>query len=55
MGNDNLFCGDKYKWSLRVTAISIPDKVALYDFLSSFSRTHFPPPRTYAAALGFHF
>jgi hypothetical protein len=55
MGDDNLFRGDKYKWSLRVTAINVTNKVALYNFLSTFSGTHFLTPRTYMAELGFHF
>ncbi len=55
VGDDNLFRGDKYKWSLRVTAINVTNKVALYNFLSTFSGTHFVTPRTYTAALGFHF
>jgi Carboxypeptidase regulatory-like domain len=54
-GDDNLFRGDKYKWSLRVTAINVTNKVALYNFLSTFSGTHFLTPRTYTAELGFHF
>ena len=55
MGDDNLFRGDKYKWSLRLTAINVTNKVALYNFLSTFSGTHFLTPRTYTAELGFHF
>lgn len=55
VGDDNIFRGDKYKWSLRVTAINITNKVALYNFLSTFSGTHFLTPRTYTAELGFHF
>jgi hypothetical protein len=55
LGDDNLFRGDKYKWSLRVTAINITNKVALYNFLSTFSGTHYVTPRTYTAELGFHF
>ncbi len=55
LGDDNLFQGDKYKWSLRVTAINVTNKVALYNFLSTFSGTHFLTPRTYTAELGFHF
>lgn len=55
VGDDNLFRGDKYKWSLRVTAINVTNKVALYNFLSTFSGTHFLTPRTYTAELGFHF
>jgi Carboxypeptidase regulatory-like domain/TonB-dependent Receptor Plug Domain len=55
VGDDNLFHGDQYKWSLRLTAINIANKVALYNFLSTFSGTHFVTPRTYTAELGFHF
>jgi hypothetical protein len=55
VGDDNLFHGDKYKWSLRVTAINVTNKVALYNFLSTFSGTHSLTPRTYTAELGFHF
>jgi Carboxypeptidase regulatory-like domain len=55
VGEDNLFRGDKYKWSLRLTAINVTNKVALYNFLSTFSGTHFVTPRTYTAELGFHF
>lgn len=54
-GDDNLFRGDKYKWSLRLTAINVTNKIALYNFLSTFSGTHFLTPRTYTAELGFHF
>jgi Carboxypeptidase regulatory-like domain len=55
VGDDNIFRGDKYKWNLRVTAINVTNKVALYNFLSTFSGTHFLTPRTYTAELGFHF
>lgn len=55
VGDDNIFHGDKYKWSLRVTAINVTNKVALYNFLSTFSGTHFLTPRTYMTELGFHF
>jgi hypothetical protein len=55
IGDDNLFRGDRYTWSLRFTAINITNKVALYNFLSTFSGTHFVTPRTYTAELGFHF
>jgi hypothetical protein len=55
IGDDNLFGGDKYKWSLRLTAINVTNKVALYNFLSTFSGTHFLTPRSYTAELGFHF
>jgi len=55
MGDDNLFHGDKYRWSLRGTVINLTNKVALYNFLSTFSGTHFVTPRTLTAELGFHF
>jgi len=55
VGDDNIFRGDKYKWSLRLTAINVTNKVALYNFLSTFSGTHFVTPRSYTAELGFHF
>ena len=54
-GIDNLFQRDHYKWSLRFTAINLTNKVALYNFLSTFSGTHFVTPRTLTAELGFHF
>ncbi len=54
-GEDNLFHGDHYKWSLRVTAINVANKVALYNFLSTFSGTHFVTPRALTVELGFHF
>jgi len=54
-GDDNLFHGDHYKWSLRVTAINVANKEALYNFLSTFSGTHFVTPRAVTAELGFHF
>jgi len=55
VGDDNVFRGDKYKWSLRLTAINLTNKVALYNFLSTFSGTHYVTPRAYTLELGFHF
>jgi hypothetical protein len=55
VGEDNLFHGDRYKWSLRLTAINLTNKTAVYNFLSTFSGTHFVTPRAYTAELGFHF
>jgi hypothetical protein len=55
VGHDNLFHGDRYKWSLRLTAINLTNKTAVYNFLSTFSGTHFVTPRAYTAELGFHF
>jgi hypothetical protein len=55
VGNDNLFHGDKYKWSARLTVVNLTNKVALYNFLSTFSGTHYVTPRTITAEIGFHF
>ena len=55
LGHDNLFRGDRYKWSIQLSAINITNKRALYNFLSTFTGTHFVTPRSYSAELGFHF
>jgi len=55
VGQDNLFGGDRYRWSLRLTAVNITNKTALYNFLSTFSGTHYVTPRAFTAELGFHF
>jgi Carboxypeptidase regulatory-like domain/TonB-dependent Receptor Plug Domain len=55
LGDDNLFHGDRYKWSLRFTVINLTNKEALYNFLSTFSGTHFVSPRSETVELGFHF
>jgi len=55
IGQDNLFNGDKRKWSLRLTAINLFNKEALYNFISTFSGTHYVTPRALTVELGFHF
>jgi hypothetical protein len=55
IGDDNLFHSDHYLWSLRFTVVNLTNKTALYNFLSTFSGTHFVTPRAYTAELGFHF
>ncbi|MGD1023283.1 MAG: TonB-dependent receptor [Candidatus Sulfotelmatobacter sp.] len=55
VGQDNLFHGDKYKWSAQLTVINLANNYALYNFLSTFSGTHYVTPRTLTAELGFHF
>jgi hypothetical protein len=55
VGHDNLFHGDRYRWSARVTVINVTNKEALYNFLSTFSGTHFVSPRSVTGELGFHF
>jgi hypothetical protein len=55
LGDDNLLHGDKYKWSAQFTVINLANNYALYNFLSTFSGTHYVTPRSYTAQLGFHF
>lgn len=55
VGHENLFRGDKYKWSAQVTVINLANRVALYNFLSTFSGTHYVTPRTVTAQVGFNF
>lgn len=59
VGDDNLFHrlfhGDRYKWSAQLTLINVANKLALYNFLSTFSGTHYVTPRTVAAEIGVHF
>ena len=55
VGDDNLFHGDRYRWSLELTAVNLTNQVALYNFLSTFSGTHYVTPRTLTAQLGFSF
>ena len=55
IGDDNLFNSDKRKWSLRLTAINLMNREALYNFISTFSGTHYVTPRALTIELGFHF
>src|SRR5260370_17791937 len=54
VGDDNLFQGDKYKWSLLFTVINMTNKTAPYNFLSTSSGQHFFPPRASTAELASH-
>jgi hypothetical protein len=47
--------GDKYKESLRLSAVNLADRVALYNFLSTFSGTHCVTPRALTATVGLNF
>jgi hypothetical protein len=55
VGHDNLFHGEKYKWSAQFTVINLANNFVLYNFLSTFSGTHYVTPRTLTAELAFHF
>ncbi|MCU1284905.1 MAG: TonB-dependent receptor [Acidobacteriales bacterium] len=55
MGFDNLFRTDHYKWNAKLSVVNLTNKSALYNFLSTFSGTHFVTPRSYQASIGFTF
>ncbi len=55
IGDDNLFKTDRYKWSAQVTFINLTNNYALYNFLSTFSGTHYVTPRAITGEIGFHF
>ena len=40
---------------MRFTVINLTNKYALYNFLSTFSGTHYVTPRTVTGEIGFHF
>ncbi len=50
-GMDNILHTDRYKLNLRLTVINLLNKEALYNFLSTFSGTHFVTPRTFQAGI----
>jgi hypothetical protein len=56
VGTDNLFHREQGgKVTLRFTVENLMNKVALYNFLSTFSGTHFIEPRSYQIAMGYSF
>ncbi len=55
VGTDNLFRGEHTKVTLRFSGINITNKVALYNFLSTFSGTHFVTPRAFQVQAGVTF
>ena len=58
VGDDNLHhwgANERFKLGARVTAINVANKEGLYNFLSTFSGTHYVTPRTVTAELSLHF
>ncbi len=52
VGTDNLFHKERFKTTLKLTAVNFTNEAALYNFLSTFSGTHWVTPRTYQVTLG---
>ena len=55
VGADNLFRTSGAKVRLRFSIINLTNQDVLYNFLSSFSGTHFVTPRAYQVTLGVNF
>jgi hypothetical protein len=55
VGADNVLHGDKIKVKVRLSVINVGNKEALYNFLSTFSGTHFVTPRAYQFQAGVTF
>lgn len=55
LGKENLFHADRYKINFDVTAVNVTNLTALYNFLSTFSGTHFVSPRSMTAKLTLNF
>jgi hypothetical protein len=58
IGEDNLLRrrnADKHTLSASLTIVNLANKVALYNFLSTFSGTHYVTPRSITGEIAFHF
>lgn len=55
LGKNNIFHAGHYKVNLELTAINIANEYALYNFLSTFSGTHYVTPRSLTAKLTLNF
>ncbi len=54
-GWDNVFRRKRFQTNLSLTVTNVTNKVALYNFLSTFSGTHFVPPRMITGQAVFNF
>ena len=55
LGSANVWKKDRFSLGGKVTVVNVMNKVALYNFLSSFSGTHFVTPRSVQAELRLRF
>jgi hypothetical protein len=55
VGADNLLRTDKARLRIRFSVVNLTNTEALYNFLSTFSGTHFVTPRAYQVQLGVSF
>lgn len=55
VGQQNIFHREHFKTDLDLTAVNLTNQYALYNFLSTFSGTHYVTPRALTAKLTFNF
>ncbi len=55
LGKDNVFHADRYKVNFDLTAVNVTNTYALYNFLSTFSGTHYVSPRALTARISLNF
>ena len=55
LGKNNIFNADRYKIDLDLTAVNVTNDYALYNFLSTFSGTHYVTPRALTGKITFNF
>jgi hypothetical protein len=55
LGKNNIFHAERYRTNLDLTAINVTNKYALYNFLSTFSGTHYVTPRALTAKITLNF
>jgi hypothetical protein len=55
IGKSNIFHKERFKTDFDLTAINLTNKVALYNFLSTFSGTHYVTPRALTAKVTVNF
>ncbi len=55
LGKNNLFHMEHFKTDFDLTAINVTNKYALYNFLSTFSGTHYVTPRALSAKITLNF
>jgi len=55
VGQNTLWQRERYSVNWKLAVVNLTNKVALYNFLSSFSGTHFVAPRTIQGSIAFDF
>jgi hypothetical protein len=55
VGSDNLLHTEPVHMTARVSVLNLSNEVALYNFLSTFSGTHFVTPRRFQVTIGVQF